>query len=85
MKFTRDKVIEMAGAAIDKDKAHAYSGFWTLTEDELTRLCTLAADAALEAVAVECENEPERQRDDGVYAADQVACVEAIRAMKEHQ
>lgn len=27
-----------------------------------------------------CESEPERQRGDGVYASDQVACAQAIRA-----
>lgn len=27
-----------------------------------------------------CESEPERQRNDGVYAADQKACASAIRA-----
>jgi len=76
MKFTPEQVIEMARAAIDKDKTHAYSGFWTLTEDELTRLCALAADRALEAAAQKC--------DDNEFA-DGAECAQFIRAMKEQQ
>lgn len=96
MKFTPEQVIEMAGAAIDKDKAHAYAGFWTLTEDEITRLCTLAADRALEAansavqakaVAVTASNSHRGKINSAAAFAvgllDDVS--DAIRAMKEQQ
>ena len=49
MKFTRDQVIEMAreaGGGLESEHANLSA---------LTRLCTLAADMALEAAAVECE------------------------------
>jgi len=93
MKFTREQVIEMArGAGFDVELAGVFDptegviGAGDLS-DELTRLCTLAADRALEAAAVEC---------DGVYHQHIgpqfgevrygiAACATAIRAMKEHQ
>jgi hypothetical protein len=58
MKFTREQVIEMARVvgfsiecrnSIDGDEV--VDGFGGVMTDELTRLCTLAADAALEAAA----------------------------------
>ena len=81
MKFTPEQVIEMAGAAIDKDKAHAYAGFWTLTEDDLTRLCTLAADRALEAAAYAAETNGV----DGIPIHGDDVVAAWLRAMKEQQ
>jgi len=83
MKFTPEQVIEMAreaGWCVPDDAVTA----WIARQ---TRLCTLAADRALEAAAVEC---------DGVYHQHIgpqfgevrygiAACATAIRAMKEHQ
>ena len=83
MKFTPEQVIEMARAA---DLAEARDDASTLPAgyvESLERLCTLAADRALEAAAQKCDSAPERQRGHGVYAADQAACATAIRAMKE--
>ena len=81
MKFTPKQVIEMA---IEADGGFSADH---INVDALTRLCTLAADRALEAAAVEC---------DGVYHQHIgpqfgevrygiAACATAIRAMKEHQ
>ena len=76
MKFTPEQVIEMAREA----------GFDTRRESVLvdgldisrtfTRLCTLAADRALEAAAETC--------DDNEFA-DGAECAQFVRAMKEHQ
>lgn len=55
MKFTREQVIEMAKAT---DLAEARDDASTLPAayvQALDQLCTLAADAALEAAALECE------------------------------
>ena len=74
MKFTPEQVIEMAREA---DPEHFYPDE-KLFDDEvafLERLCTLAADRALEAAAVEAEAMHEEDRP-GDYAY-------AIRAMKE--
>lgn len=49
MKFTREQVIEMAREAGIKRDEHL------ILSACITHLCTLAADAALEAAAVECE------------------------------
>ena len=72
MKFTPEQVIEMAREA-----------GWCVPDDATTdwiarqtRLCTLAADRALEAAAVEC--------DDNEFA-DGAECAQFVRAMKEHQ
>ena len=76
MKFTPEQVIEMARAA---DLAEARDDASTLPADyveSLARLCTLAADRALEAAAVECDKY-DSLRIDGAG--------ETIRAMKEHQ
>ena len=72
MKFTPEQVIEMAreaGWCVPDDAVTA----WIARQ---TRLCTLAADRALEAAAVECDKY-DSLRVDGAG--------EAIRAMKEHQ
>lgn len=55
MKFTREQVIEMAKAT---DLAEARDDASTLPAayvQALDQLCTIAADTALEAAAVECE------------------------------
>ena len=84
MKFTREQVIEMARAA---DLAEARDDASTLPADyveSLERLCTLAADRALEAAAHASNAQIERWVDDRArYAASE--CAAAIRAMKEHQ
>lgn len=54
MKFTREQVIEM------RKKADAYAcsqtnDLYDFGRIAVSRLCTLAADAALEAAALECE------------------------------
>ncbi len=81
MKFTPEQVIEMAREAgfdtmlfnsIDGDEAIDTAGV-CITE-RITRLCTLAADRALEAAAVECDKY-DSLRIDGAG--------ETIRAMKE--
>jgi len=78
MKFTPEQVIEMAKAANILDPIELLpSNQWRDdTIRELTRLCTLAADRALEAAAVEC--------DDNEFA-DGAECAQFVRAMKEHQ
>ena len=70
MKFTPEQVIEMA--------LEADGGFSAdhINVDSLTRLCTLAADRALEAAAQKC--------DDNEFA-DGAECAQFVRAMKEHQ
>jgi len=66
MKFTPSQVIEMAREAkavpTSKDYAGGAAG-WFLLPDDLTRLCTLAADRALEAQAARiAELEADYQR-----------------------
>ena len=84
MKFTQSKVIEMAR---EVDLAEARDDASTLPAgyvESLERLCTLAADRALEAAAHASEAQIERWVDDRArYAASE--CAAAIRAMKEHQ
>jgi len=81
MKFTPEQVIEMAREA---DPEHFYPDE-KLFDDEvafLDRLCTLAADRALEAAAHASNAQIERWVDDRArYAASE--CEAAIRAMKE--
>lgn len=76
MKFTPSQVIEMATAAnILAPIELLPSNQWRDdTIRELTHLCTLAADRALEAAAVECDKY-DSLRIDGAG--------ETIRAMKE--
>ena len=80
MKFTPEQVIEMAreaGWCVPDDAVTA----WIARQ---TRLCTLAADRALEAAAHASNAQIERWVDDRArYAASE--CAAAIRAMKEHQ
>jgi len=92
MKFTREQVIEMAKAAglsidcrnaIDGDEV-VQEAYWRVITDEISRLCTLAADRALEAAAGASDSQIQRWVDDRArYAASE--CATAIRAMKEHQ
>ena len=89
MKFTPEQVIEMAreaGIEVHDRKQQARVGLAALagldSTAELTRLCTLAADRALEAAAVECG--AKRANGNRKYThADE--CLAAIRAMKEQQ
>ena len=85
MKFTPEQVIEMAREAGLSD--WFIDNLSDQNAKRIKRLCTLAADRALEAAAVEC---------DGVYHQHIgpqfgevrygiAACATAIRAMKEHQ
>jgi len=88
MKFTPQQVIEMrqqadAAATAQLQCEGEFHPDWQEVADGI--FATLAADRALEAAAQKCDSAPERQRGDGVYAADQAACAKAIRAMKEHQ
>ena len=86
MKFTPEQVIEMAKAANILEPIELLpSNQWRDdTIRELTRLCTLAADRALEAAAHASNAQIERWVDDRArYAAGE--CAAAIRAMKEHQ
>ena len=78
MKFTPEQVIEMAKAANILEPIELLpSNQWRDdTIRELTRLCTLAADRALEAAAQKC--------DDNEFA-DGAECAQFIRAMKEQQ
>ena len=84
MKFTPSQVIEMAREAelIDAhDNVGTIPGCYGAA---ITRLCTLAADRALEAAAGASDSQIQRWVDDRArYAASQ--CATAIRAMKEHQ
>lgn len=95
MKFTPEQVIEMAREA---GGVEAVVGEFVLSEADLTRLCTLAADRALEAAYDVVMREPFKQQPldteewDSPEAAHEAAiksmafdiCT-AIRAMKEHQ
>jgi hypothetical protein len=93
MKFTPEQVIEMAresGIEVHDRKQQARIGLAALagldSTAELTRLCTLAADRALEAAAQKVapmghwtggHGEPRTPRPE--------ECATAIRAMKEQQ
>lgn len=74
MKFTREQVIEMAKAT---DLAEARDDASTLPAayvQALDHLCTFAADTALEAAAVKCDDHYNHEAKD---------CADDIRAMKE--
>ena len=76
MKFTPEQVIEMAMQADGGISADH------INVDALTRLCTLAADAALEGAIGVCHVQQQIQATEGraVVAA---CCAASIRAMKE--
>ena len=74
MKFTTEQVIEMAREAGLSD--WFIDNLSDQNAKRIKRLCTLAADRALEAAAVECDKY-DSLRVDGAG--------ETIRAMKEHQ
>lgn len=93
MKFTREQVIEMArqaGIEVHDRKQQARIGLAALvgldSTDELTRLCTMAADRALEAAAhaFEQHNREHRQWVKGSLWGNLTTegCAR-IRAMKE--
>lgn len=50
--------------------------------EELERFAFAIRSAVKDEDAKICEQEPERQRGDGVWSCDQKACAEAIRASK---
>ena len=81
MKFTPEQVIEMAREA----DPECFYPDEKLFDDEvafLERLCALAADRALEAAAVECGAKHANGNRKYTHADE---CIDAIRAMKEHQ
>lgn len=72
------------------DYAHAFRPRWHGDDGGFTsvQMRTYAAAEVARAVAAErercakvCESEPERKRGDGIFAADQKACAEAIRKL----
>jgi len=81
MKFTPEQVIEMAREA----------GFdvYDMKESpreaiaKATRLCTLAADRALEAAANVCDNRADSMREMSIQQMELDLAADAIRAMKE--
>ena len=78
MKFTPEQVIEMAEEA----------GFrpWRISGDSISKLCTLAADRALEAAAAgACEQADEDGEGPDSWGWHSKDYAKAIRAMKEHQ
>lgn len=77
MKFTREQVIEMAEEA----------GFrpWRVSGDSIVKLCTLAADRALEAAANVCDNRADSMREMSIQQMELDLAADAIRAMKEQQ
>lgn len=76
MKFTPEQVIEMAREAGVPAMSLGPMAAWPEYIGLFDRLCTLAADRALEAAAAKAD-EP------GVYTRHDMQS--AIRAMKEHQ
>ena len=78
MKFTREQVIEMAreaGGGLESEHANLSA---------LTRLCTLAADAALEAAAQKVAQMGHWTGGHGLPRTPRPEeCAAAIRAMKE--
>jgi hypothetical protein len=86
MKFTREQAMQMAmGAGLPLQFIDSLS---EQNAERITRLCTLAADAALEAAAVAFEqhNRENRQWVNGSLWGNLTTegCAR-IRAMKEHQ
>ena len=85
MKFTPEQVIEMAndcGLVGYGEDAGEYRIPAVAFHLRMERLCTLAADRALEAAAVECGAKHANGNRKYTHADE---CIDAIRAMKEHQ
>jgi len=77
MKFTPEQVIEMAreaGWCVPDDAVTA----WIARQ---TRLCTLAADRALEAAAHDADTEGV----EGLHVVEDEIVADWLRAMNEHQ
>jgi hypothetical protein len=77
MNFTREQAIAMA-----LDAGLPLQFIDSLSEqnaERITRLCTLAADSALEAAAKVCDTTPPKPFCPSIQAA------HAIRTMKDHQ
>ena len=81
MKFTPEQVAQMRKAAQDYAEAQS-SDFQEIGQIAEERLCTLAADRAIEAAAVECGAKHANGNRKYTHADE---CIDAIRAMKEHQ
>ena len=83
MKFTPEQVIEMAndcGLVGYGEDAGEYRIPAVAFHLRMERLCTLAADRALEAAAVECGAKHANGNRKYTHADE---CIDAIRAMKE--
>ena len=89
MKFTPEQVIEMA-----REAGFPFNKFGLLQGDDdgeidadkmLERLCTLAADRALEAAAAKAEAIARDEYGMVNSLHEYGECADAIRAMKEHQ
>jgi len=79
MKFTPEQVAQMRKAAQDYAEAQS-SDFQEIGQIAEERLCTLAADRAIEAAAVECGAKHANGNRKYTHADE---CLAAIRAMKE--
>lgn len=79
--MNQDQIIQWAREADEYANSQTDDPFdYKQIYDE--RFASLIRSAALDEAAGVCESEPERQRGDGVWAADQQACASAIRALK---
>lgn len=84
MKFTPEQVAQMRKAAQDYAEAQS-SDFQEIGEIAEERLCTLAAERALEAAASACEQTDEDGEGPDSWGWHAKDYAKAIRAMKEHQ
>jgi len=83
MKFTPEQVEQLlaeSGANCVRSNPSKADEVYEAYFYELTRLCTLAADRALEAAAVECGAKHANGNRKYTHADE---CIDAIRAMKE--
>jgi len=84
MKFTPEQVAQMRKAAQDYAEAQS-SDFQEIGQIAEERLCTLAADRAIEAAAGACEQTDEDGEGPDSWGWHSKDYAKAIRAMKEHQ
>lgn len=75
--MTRDDIIRMARHVGICDGPFE---FQMVSPEDLRRFAKLVSAAEREACAKVCDGNPERQRGDGVFVADQESCAAAIRA-----
>jgi hypothetical protein len=90
MKFTPEQVEQLlaeSGANCVRSNRSKADEVYEAYFYELTRLCTLAADRALEAAAEACQAEKTTgpSNEASFYNGACVDCAYAIRAMKEQQ